>query len=77
MARLLNHAMAKAAACRLLAARGLPQQALQVDEIPGIYGVRSPVCHIIFARSNGKILYGRFSRKAQQAPPRLVQKQAD
>lgn len=48
------------AARRLLQARQLPCEGLQVDERPGFFGVRSAHCRMIFARCNGRMVFFRM-----------------
>lgn len=62
MHRLTDRHHARAFAARLLARHNLPQQPLAIDELPGIYGIQSPDCRLILAKSNARVLYFRRSR---------------
>lgn len=59
MSRLPDASHARAFAARILSRHNLPRQPMLIDEIPGIYGIRSPSCRMILARSDGRILYLR------------------
>lgn len=66
MSRLPDASHARTFAARILSRHNLPQQPMAIDEIPGIYGIRSPGCRLILARSDGRILYLR--RHPHQQP---------
>ncbi|MDO4776099.1 MAG: hypothetical protein Q4A06_01465 [Cardiobacteriaceae bacterium] len=65
MSRLPDASHARAFAARILSRHHLPWQPMVIDEIPGIYGIRTPECRLIVARSDGRILYLRRHPRQQ------------
>lgn len=51
---------ARRAAHAALTAHNLPLSPVQVDEKPEFYGIRTPYCHMIFARCNARMVYCRL-----------------